>query len=141
MADIYDRGKRSEIMSHIRSTNTKPEVSLRKTLFSRGLRYRINDKRLAGRPDIVLPKYRTVIFVHGCFWHGHEYCKYAYKPKSNTDFWEQKILKNRERDKSVIDSLQADGWAVITIWECEIKTKEKLFDVASRIETELKKQG
>ena len=85
--DIWNKEKRSECMSRIRSKNTKPELALRKALFARGFRYRVNDKKLPGKPDIVLPKYKTVIFIHGCFWHGHEDCKYAYIPKTNTRFW------------------------------------------------------
>lgn len=141
MADIYDKEKRSEIMSHIRGKNTKPEVALRKALFSQGFRYRINDKRLPGKPDIVLPKYKTAIFIHGCFWHGHEGCIYAYTPKTNTEFWVQKVQGNKERDTRIQTLLETQGWNVIVVWECEIKGREQLFEVASQISAKLKKQG
>ena len=108
-------------MSKIRSKNTKPEVTLRKALFKRGFRYRMNVSRLPGKPDIVLPKYKAVIFLHGCFWHGHEDCKYASTPKTNTTFWIDKITSNSERDKINVLKLTALGWNVITVWECEIR--------------------
>ena len=141
MADVFEKDKRSEIMSHIRSRNTKPEVALRKALFALGFRFRINDKRLPGKPDIVLPKYHTVVFVHGCFWHGHDGCKYAYKPKTNSVFWETKIQGNKERDERVKKTLELEGWRVLVIWECEIKTKDGLSHMKDQISTMLKKQG
>ena len=112
-------------MSRIRSTNTKPEEIVRKYLFSHGFRYRKNDKRLPGTPDIVLPKYKTVIFINGCFWHGHNQCKYFVIPKSNTEFWVNKINRNIERDTLNIDKLKSLGWNVITIWECELKNNRR----------------
>lgn len=121
--DIWDKKKRSEVMSKIRSKNTKPEMVLRKALFAKGFRYRINYKKLSGKPDIVLPKYKTAIFVHGCFWHGHENCKISHIPKSNTEFWEHKISTNRERDKNNIMQILSLGWKVLTVWECEISQK------------------
>ena len=123
--DIWDKKKRSEVMSKIRSKNTKPELALRKALFARGFRYRVNDGKLPGKPDIVLPKYKTVIFLHDCFWHSHEGCKYAYTPKTNTKFWADKINSNRERDKINTQKLIALGWNVLTVWECEIRHKYK----------------
>jgi DNA mismatch endonuclease (patch repair protein) len=123
--DIWDKNKRSEVMSKIRSKDTKPEMALRKALFARGFRYRVNDKSLIGKPDIVLPKYKTVIFVHGCFWHRHENCKYASTPKTNTEFWVDKITSNNERDKINLQKLTALGWNVLTVWECEIRHKYK----------------
>ena len=108
-------------MSCIKGKNTKPEEIVRKYLFSQGFRYRKNDKRLPGTPDIVLPKYRTVIFVNGCFWHGHQGCRYFVVPKTNTDFWMNKIDTNRIRDQKKISELEAMGWRVIVIWECELK--------------------
>jgi len=119
--DIWNREKRSECMSKIRSKDTKPELALRKALFARGFRYRVNDAHLPGKPDIVLPKYKTVIFLHGCFWHRHEGCKYAYTPKTNTEFWVDKITSNRERDKINAEKLAVFGWNVLTVWECEIR--------------------
>lgn len=111
-------------MSKIKGKDTKPEIIVRKYLFSQGYRYRKNDKRLAGHPDIVLPKYKTVIFINGCFWHKHD-CKYFKWPKSNMEFWQNKIEANVKRDKTVINLLQEQGWNVIVIWECEVKTKYK----------------
>lgn len=108
-------------MSRIRGEDTKPEILVRKYLFSRGLRFRKNDKRLPGHPDIVLPKYKTVILINGCFWHGHEGCKYFKLPETNRSFWEAKINRNRARDKETNDELLKKGWKVIIIWECELK--------------------
>ena len=112
-------------MSCIKGKNTKPEEIVRKYLFSQGFRYRKNDKRLPGTPDIVLPKYRTVIFVNGCFWHGHQGCRYFVVPKTNTEFWMNKIDANRVRDIKKILELEAMGWRVIVIWECQLKTVNK----------------
>ena len=124
MADIKTKEARSYNMSQIKGKNTKPEELVRKFLFSKGYRYRKNDKRLPGSPDIVLPKYKTVVFVNGCFWHGHEGCRYATKPQSNSNFWEAKIARNRHRDEVTSAHLEALGWTVITVWECELKGKE-----------------
>jgi DNA mismatch endonuclease (patch repair protein) len=113
-------------MSKIRSKDTKPELALRKALFARGFRYRVHDKHLPGKPDIVLPKYKTVIFLHGCFWHRHEECKYAGSmPKTNTEYWVSKITSNRERDKINMQKLAALGWNVLIVWECEIQHEYK----------------
>lgn len=112
-------------MSQIKGKNTKPEEIVRKYLFSQGFRYRKNDKRLPGSPDIVLPKYKTVIFVNGCFWHGHKGCKHFIWPKSNEAFWKNKIETNIARDKKKTDALKALGWKVIVVWECELKTQNK----------------
>ncbi len=122
MADVHTPEQRSYNMSQIRNKNTKPEELVRKYLFSKGFRYRKNDARLPGKPDIVLPKYKTVIFVNGCFWHAHEGCKYFVWPKNNSEFWKNKILGNMERDKRNIAELKNNGWRVITIWECELKS-------------------
>lgn len=122
MADVHSPKVRSYNMSRIRSKNTKPEELVRKYLFSQGFRYRKNDKRLPGKPDIVLPKYKTVIFVNGCFWHMHEGCKYFVLPKSNSEFWEDKITKNKARDEMNTSLLKQQGWNVITVWECELKS-------------------
>ena len=124
MADIHSPEKRSYNMSQIRGKDTKPEEKVRKYLFSQGFRYRKNVSTLPGKPDIVLPKYRTCIFVNGCFWHKHEGCKYFIWPKNNAEFWRNKILANKERDKKAIESLKQAGWRVITIWECELKGSE-----------------
>lgn len=114
--------QRSRCMSHIRSKDTKPEMMVRKFLFSKGLRYRVSNRKLPGSPDIVLKKYKTVVFVNGCFWHGHEGCKYYRLPKTNVDFWQAKIDRNTARDAEVDAVLRAKGWRVIRIWECELKT-------------------
>lgn len=108
-------------MSCIKGKNTKPEEIVRKYLFSQGFRYRKNDKRLPGTPDIVLPKHKTVIFVNGCFWHGHQGCRYFVVPKTNTEFWMNKIDTNRIRDQKKMSELETMGWKVIVIWECELK--------------------
>ena len=121
--DKLTKEQRHHCMSAIKSKNTKPELLVRKFLFSRGFRYRLNHPRLPGHPDLVLRKYRTVIFVNGCFWHGHEGCKYFRLPKSNTSFWETKITRNIERDKETTQALTALGWKVIRIWECELRNK------------------
>ncbi len=123
--DNHSKETRSYNMSRIRSTNTKPEEIVRKYLFSKGLRYRKNDKRYAGKPDIVLPKYKTVIFVNGCFWHGHEGCRYFVMPKSNLEYWNSKISKNIERDIQNIEKLRSEDWKVIVVWECELKKDKK----------------
>lgn len=120
MADNHSKEVRSMNMSHIRSTNSKPEEIVRKYLFLQGLRYRKNVKKLPGCPDIVLPKYHTVIFVNGCFWHRHDCSRFVW-PSSNQDYWRPKILRNVERDKKNTEELKALGWNVITVWECELK--------------------
>ena len=121
MGDVHTPEQRSFNMSRIRSKNTKPEEMVRKYLFSQGFRYRKNDPRLPGKPDIVLPKYKTVIFVNGCFWHGHTGCRYFVWPKNNVDFWKKKINSNIDRDKQVVKRLEDLGWNVIVVWECELK--------------------
>lgn len=121
--DVHDKMTRSYNMSQIKGKNTKPEEIVRKYLFSQGFRYRKNDKRLPGTPDIVLPKYKTVIFVNGCFWHGHEGCKYFVWPQNNADFWREKIYANIARDKIKFGMLKDLGWKIIIVWECELKPK------------------
>lgn len=132
MADTHNPEQRSYNMSKIRSSNTKPEILLRKKLFAEGFRYRINDKKLPGKPDIVLKKYRTVIFVNGCFWHGHQNCKYFTIPKTRTEFWMNKIDGNMERDLKNEEALTKLGWTVVTVWECDLK-KIMLEDTVQRI--------
>ena len=122
MADNHSKEVRSMNMSHIRSKNSKPEELVRKYLFSKGFRYRKNFKTLSGCPDIVLPKYKTVIFVNGCFWHKHDCPRFVW-PSSNEDYWRPKIMGNVERDKRNIAELQQLGWTVLTVWECELKKK------------------
>ena len=123
--DVHDKKTRSYNMSRIKGKNTKPEEIVRKYLFAKGFRYRINDKRLPGTPDIVLPKYQTVIFVNGCFWHGHEGCRYFVWPQNNADFWKSKIIANVERDRKKEAELNERGWNVIVIWECQLKPRSK----------------
>lgn len=113
-------------MASVKNKNTSTEILIRKELFRKGYRYRINCKKLPGSPDIVLPKFHSIIFVHGCFWHGHENCKYAIMPTTNIEFWRNKIKKNTVRDKKNIKLLKEMGWKVIIIWQCEINTKQKL---------------
>ncbi len=135
--DVHSKETRSYNMSRIKSSNTKPEEIVRKYLFSKGFRYRKNDKRLPGTPDIVLPKYKTVIFVNGCFWHGHEGCRFFVVPKTNTEFWVNKIEANKQRDSRKTNDLQSLGWKVIVVWECQLKSK-KLNDTLCNIESKVK---
>lgn len=123
MTDTKTPSERSENMSKIRSSDTKPEEIVRKYLFGQGFRYRKNDKRYPGKPDIVLPKYRTVIFVNGCFWHMHN-CSRSRLPRSNQEYWKPKIERNVERDIESKLKLEADGWKVIVVWECELKKRK-----------------
>ena len=135
MADNHSKEVRSRNMSRIRSTDNKPEEIVRKFLFAQGFRYRKNDKKLPGKPDIVLPKYRTVIFVNGCFWHKHDCPRFVW-PSSNQDYWRPKILGNVERDKKNADQLRSQGWNVIVVWECELKKTvrdERLYALCSVI--------
>lgn len=121
MADVHNQQTRSYNMSQIKGKNTKPEMLVRKFLFAHGYRYKLHDKKLPGKPDIVLPKYKTVIFVHGCFWHGHTNCKYYVVPKTNTDWWLNKINRNIANDAKAVKALKRDGWKIITVWECDLK--------------------
>lgn len=134
MTDVHDKVTRSYNMSRIRNKNTQPEILVRKFLFANGFRYRINDKRLPGKPDIVLPKYKTVIFVNGCFWNGHENCKYFKLPSTRTEWWKEKIEGNIKNDIKTHTILTEAGYRVIVIWECEIKNKT----VYSRIIDEIR---
>lgn len=124
MTDFLTPAERSVRMASIRSKDTKPELLLRKALFREGFRYRLNVKRLPGKPDIVLPKYKTIILVNGCFWHGHS-CQIGRNPDTNTDFWVKKIKNNRNRDARNIRQLRKLGWHVVIIWECTITTKKR----------------
>lgn len=121
MADVHDKATRSYNMSQIKGKNTKPEILVRRFLFSNGFRYRLHDKKLPGKPDIVLRKYKTVIFVHGCYWHRHEGCSYCTFPKSNTEFWINKFEGTKIRDKIHREKLEESGWKVIVIWECQLR--------------------
>lgn len=126
MADTVSKEKRSEIMSHVTGKETKPEIIVRKYLFARGLRYRKNVKRLPGTPDIVFPKYKTAVFVNGCFWHGHKGCKYSHLPSSNFGYWEKKIADNIERDERKKRELEGLGYRVLIIWQCQLKSNTKI---------------
>ncbi len=134
MADIISKEKRSWNMSRIKCKDTKPELIVRTLLHMMGYRFRLYRKDLPGKPDIVLPKYRTVIFVHGCFWHRHKGCKFAYIPKSRVEFWQKKFKENVQRDKKKQANLKKAGWKVITIWECETS---KLSELEKKIKKEL----
>ncbi|MBL8224389.1 MAG: DNA mismatch endonuclease Vsr [Chromatiales bacterium] len=120
MADIVDRATRSRMMSGIRGRDTKPELQIRRALHRQGFRYRLHAKDLPGRPDIVLPKYNAVVFVHGCFWHGHD-CEFFKLPSTHRTFWRQKIVSNRTRDSRHLESLQREGWRVMIVWECAVR--------------------
>lgn len=121
MADVHDKATRSYNMSRIRAKNTKPEMLVRTFLHAQGFRYRLHVKNLPGKPDLVLPKYNTVIFVHGCFWHGHEGCKYYVVPKTRTEWWLNKINGNIANDAKAVKALMKEGWQIITIHECNLK--------------------
>jgi DNA mismatch endonuclease (patch repair protein) len=121
MADTVDKATRSRMMSTIRSKNTQPELRVRKYLHAQGMRFRVHDRNLPGRPDIVLPRYKTVVFVQGCFWHRHRGCELAYNPKSRHKFWQKKFSENVERDRRARRALRRSGWRGLTIWECALR--------------------
>ncbi|WP_372948651.1 very short patch repair endonuclease [Mariniphaga sp.] len=122
--DVHNKNTRSYNMSRIKGKNTKPEMLVRKFLFAHGFRYRLNVKTLPGKPDIVLPKYKTVIFINGCFWHGHKGCKYFVVPKTQTEWWLNKIKDTQKRDREAEIQLNVQGWKVITLWECQLKPSQ-----------------
>jgi DNA mismatch endonuclease (patch repair protein) len=125
MADTHSKKVRSYNMSRIKSKNTAPEILVRKYLFGAGYRYRLHDKKLPGSPDIILPKYRTAVFVHGCFWHSHPGCAKAVQPKSNIDYWTPKLERNKKRDQQNQASLDELGWRTIVLWECGLTAKKR----------------
>lgn len=125
MTDVHDKATRSRNMSRIRSGDTKPEMLVRSYLHGRGLRYSLHNRKLPGKPDLVLSRHKTVIFVNGCFWHGHEGCRYFVIPKTRTAWWLQKIGRNKERDSEAEKKLNALGWKVIVVWECQLKKNER----------------
>lgn len=137
MSDRHTHEQRRYNMQQIKGKDTKPEISLRKLLFADGFRYRINDRKLPGKPDIVLKKYNTVIFVNGCFWHGHQNCRYFVVPKTRTEFWTDKIKGNKERDHRNILLLKEAGWNVVTVWECELK-KIMIDDTLNKVKEKIK---
>jgi DNA mismatch endonuclease (patch repair protein) len=124
--DVFDKGKRSRIMGSIKGKNTKPELLVRSMLHKMGYRFRLHRKDLPGNPDIILPKFKKVIFVHGCFWHGHDKCKRSKRPSTNREFWNEKLNKNIDRDKRNNEELNNKGWESLIVWTCEIKDKELL---------------
>jgi DNA mismatch endonuclease, patch repair protein len=136
MADVHSPEVRSYNMSRIKGKNTKPEMLVRKFLFSNGFRYRLHVKNLPGKPDIVLPKYKAVVFVNGCFWHAHDRCKYYVIPKTRTDWWLNKLSINKQKDIDNFSKLAASGWKIITIFECELKSK-KLIQTLTNLLDEL----
>lgn len=137
MADVMTPEQRSRCMAAIKGKDTKPEMLVRRFLFAKGLRYRVNNRKLPGSPDIVLKKYKAVVFIDGCFWHGHEGCKYYHLPKTNADFWRHKIVLNMARDYANNVYLRLAGWRVIRVWECEVKTKSKRTETLERLYNEI----
>lgn len=133
VTDIKTPEQRSRNMAAIKGKDTKPEMIVRKYLFSRGMRFRVQVRKLPGTPDIVLPKYKTAIFVNGCFWHGHEGCKYFRLPKSNIEFWKEKIERNIERDRESMQALLDLGWKIIRVWECELRNKANRENTLNKI--------
>lgn len=125
MTDVHDKKTRSFNMSQIKGKDTKPEMLVRKFLFAKGFRYKLHDKKLAGKPDLVFPKLRTIVFIHGCFWHGHDDCRYYVIPKTRTEWWLDKIGKNKQRDTENLLRLKKDKWKVITIFECALKPLQR----------------
>ena len=140
MPDNHTPDQRHRNMAAVHSASTKPELMLRHALWHLGFRYLVNVKHLPGSPDIVLPKYHTVIFVHGCFWHGHKDCKNASTPKTNTEFWAAKIARNQERDQEVWRQLEAKGWFVIIVWECQLK-KALMDETIDSVKAEILRNG
>lgn len=132
MPDVFDREKRSWIMSRVSGKDTKPEMVVRRMIHAMGYRYRLHARDLPGRPDIVLPKHKKVVFVHGCFWHGHPGCKRSDRPTSNAEFWNTKIDRNIVRDATAVAGLEAQGWKVLTVWQCRIRNREGLHDDLNR---------
>lgn len=126
MPDVFDPEKRSWIMSRVRGKDTKPERIVRSALHRTGYRFRLHDKKLPGSPDIVLRRHKKVVFVNGCFWHGHKGCKRSKLPSTNVEFWTEKIGKNKERDRKAYKALKKDGWGVLIVWECQTNNEEKL---------------
>jgi len=136
MVDVHSKEVRSFNMSRIKGKNTTPEIAVRKFLFSHGLRYRLHVRDLPGKPDLVFPKLKTVVFVHGCYWHGHSNCKYFVEPKTRTEWWLKKIKGNIDRDKKNIADLKKMGWRSIVVWECELKAAKReksLFAILERL--------
>ncbi len=132
MTDIYDQKKRSEIMGRVRDKDTKPEYRVRKIAHSLGYRFRLYDDDLPGKPDLVFPRHRKVIFVHGCFWHGHKNCRKAKRPATNIEFWDRKLSSNMERDRRNVVALEEAGWGSLIIWECETRDRDHVEQMMRR---------
>ena len=141
MSDTLSQTQRSYNMSRIRGKNTKPEILVREGLHARGFRFRLHNKKLPGSPDIVLPRYCVAIMINGCFWHGHKGCRYATKPKTNVEFWETKIARNRHRDEVTNAHLEALGWHVIPVWECELRGKSIVTSRLDALAEEIREAG
>ncbi|MEJ8841902.1 DNA mismatch endonuclease Vsr [Lacibacter sp. H375] len=135
MADVHTSAQRSFNMSRIKGKDTKPEMLVRKYLHAQGFRYKLHDKTLPGKPDLVLPKYKTVIFIHGCFWHGHTNCRYFKIPQTRTEWWKEKINKNIANDVNALKLLKRDGWKIIILWECDLKPVKLEATLASLVTT------
>jgi DNA mismatch endonuclease, patch repair protein len=133
VTDIVDQQTRSRMMSGIRGKNTKPELALRRALHARGFRFRLHSRKVHGRPDLVLPKHRAVVFVHGCFWHRHQGCRYTTSPSTRPEFWQAKFEANVIRDSAVRTTLLADGWRVATVWECALRKPDQVELAAERL--------
>lgn len=140
VVDFLTPEERSRRMARIKSSHTKPEVALRKALHGLGLRYRLDGGKLPGKPDLVFPRHKAIVFVHGCFWHHHLNCKAAAVPKSNTDFWIDKFSKNVARDERVISSLKNLGWRVFVVWECEVSSQRKTNSTALNLSESIRNQ-
>ena len=141
MPDKLTPEQRRRCMSSIRGKDTKPEILVRQGLHARGFRFRLQERKLPGRPDLTLPKYGVAVMVNGCFWHGHEGCRYATRPQSNSEFWDAKIARNRHRDEVTGAHLEALGWTVITVWECELKGKEAAMARIDALAEEIRRAG
>lgn len=139
--DKLTPAQRRHCMSRIRGKDTKPEILVRRGLHARGFRFRLQERKLPGRPDMTLPKYGVALMVNGCFWHGHKGCRYATKPNSNSEFWEAKIKRNQHRDEVTAAHLEALGWTVITIWECELRGKDAAHTRIDRLAIEIQEAG
>jgi DNA mismatch endonuclease (patch repair protein) len=138
MADVHDSETRSYNMSRIKGTDTKPEMIVRKYLHANGLRYSLHNKKLTGKPDLTLAKYSTIIFVNGCFWHGHKGCKYFVMPKTRTEWWKEKIDQNIKRDRKSLIELEKNGWNSLVIWECQLRPKERISTLEYILKTIIK---
>lgn len=134
MSDVISPKKRSELMSRIRGSDTVPELAVRRGLHRAGFRFRLHQRQLPGRPDLVLARYRAVIFVHGCFWHRHQGCPFAYRPKSRTRFWREKFRQNKARDQRQEQELRDCGWRVLVVWECDLRKEPDRSKTIKRIE-------